>query len=84
MICSTLNMLICRHCCNMSTNSTFILTAVNRKGFRLLHPWQKKNSARSSSSVAAYNSSVHREKHDKKDVWRMIMGEKTLLAYKGF
>lgn len=40
-----------------------------------LPAWQQEQSAWSSSSVAAYNSSVHqKKKHDKKDVWRVNMG----------
>lgn len=45
----------------------------DRKSFLFFHNWQKEHSARSSSSsVAAYNSSVHWENIIRNSVWEWI------------
>lgn len=49
-------------CLHTSASSSFILKVLTRNSFPFLQARQQEHSARSSSSVAAYNSSVHREK----------------------
>lgn len=55
--------LIQHNCFHMIGNASFILKGANRNTFPFCHFWQQEDSTRSSSSVAASNSRVHREKN---------------------
>ena len=61
----------------------FYFESCNQKcPYLSVQAWLQDHSAQPSSSVAAYYSSVHqKKKHDKKAVWTVNMGSKTLLAH---